>query len=197
MESKKASVEEKIILAAIACVADQGLQSLTIRRVAEMAGVNSAAINYYFRSKDKLVAIVLSRTMREMITLPEEILADATLGSKERVVRFFNALMDGVILYPGITIAHIYEPLVHRRYASEFVDEFNRFMEDTAGRIAKLIDGPDENLKTAVIQIVSAVIFPSLMPKMFKSYAPLDLEKAEDRSRYVELLVSRLLPQLK
>lgn len=44
-------VEIKIIEAAIECIEQFGLKGATNRRIAEKAGVNLAAINYYFRSK--------------------------------------------------------------------------------------------------------------------------------------------------
>ena len=50
MEYASDSMEEKIILATIECLEKYGFQGTTIRKIAEAAGSNSAAVNYYFRS---------------------------------------------------------------------------------------------------------------------------------------------------
>jgi AcrR family transcriptional regulator len=55
MDQTQSSVEQKIIEAAIACVEKYGIIGTTNRCIAEIAGVNSPAIIYYFRSKEVLI----------------------------------------------------------------------------------------------------------------------------------------------
>jgi len=43
--------------------ADTGAEALTVRLIAETAGVNLAAINYHFRSKDNLIKAMLNRRL--------------------------------------------------------------------------------------------------------------------------------------
>ena len=59
MDEKTDSVEDRIILAAIECIEKYGISGATNRQIALIAGVNNAAINYYFRSKDELGLAVL------------------------------------------------------------------------------------------------------------------------------------------
>ena len=46
MEEKDDPAKSKIIAATIDCIEREGIQTLTIRKIAREAGVNSAAINY-------------------------------------------------------------------------------------------------------------------------------------------------------
>ncbi len=46
MQAEPGPIERKIIEAAIECIEQYGIQGATNRRIAEIAGVNSAAINY-------------------------------------------------------------------------------------------------------------------------------------------------------
>ena len=57
------TIEIKIIEAAIDCIEQFGLKGATNRRIAEKAGVNLAAINYYFRSKENLIERVMETTL--------------------------------------------------------------------------------------------------------------------------------------
>jgi len=61
MVQDRESVKKRIIQATIICIEKDGIQSLTTRSVAKEAGVNNAAINYYFGSKDKLLEETLKQ----------------------------------------------------------------------------------------------------------------------------------------
>jgi AcrR family transcriptional regulator len=47
------------------CIRDRGLPETSSRAIADAAGVNLAAITYYFGSKDDLVAVALADELRE------------------------------------------------------------------------------------------------------------------------------------
>lgn len=55
---------ERILLAAQQVFLDQGFELATVREITLRAGVNVSAINYYFGSKDELLAAVLDRVMQ-------------------------------------------------------------------------------------------------------------------------------------
>lgn len=49
----------RILAAATRLFAEHGFQAATLRMITDLAGVNIAAVNYYFRSKDELISRVL------------------------------------------------------------------------------------------------------------------------------------------
>lgn len=55
---------ERILQAAQQVFLDQGFELATVREITLRAGVNVSAINYYFGSKDELLAAVLDRVMQ-------------------------------------------------------------------------------------------------------------------------------------
>lgn len=55
---------ERILLAAQEVFLEQGFELATVREITLRAGVNVSAINYYFGSKDELLAAVLDRIMQ-------------------------------------------------------------------------------------------------------------------------------------
>ena len=61
----KEEVKQKIIQTTIECIEQKGIQHATIRIIADMAGVNVAAINYHFGSKEQLFQIVMDATLNE------------------------------------------------------------------------------------------------------------------------------------
>ena len=193
MSQDKLSTREKVIVAAIYCIEETGLQSLTIRSIAAKAGVNSAAISYYFGTKEKLVEEALNRTLEELKKMPEEILRAEGLDLKQRLQAFFTSLLDGLIRWPRIVKAHLQSPLLEGDYGTPFCDMFNSFLTDLLRRLEELPPGQrEQNLRLLIIQSISAVLIPGLMPGLFQYFAGLDFADPEARRSYVEDLVNRL-----
>jgi AcrR family transcriptional regulator len=186
-------IETKIIEAAIDCIEKYGIRGATNRKIAEMAGVNSAAINYYFRSKDALIARVMQTTLdnafdwRDIEQLPGG-------SAAERCKAVFNHLIAGGVNYPGISRAHFYPLLVEGKYDNLAVERLNEFVAhlaaDLAARGAKL---DPETLRLACAQIASAALFMALSPRLFQSGLAIDLTDPQMRERFVNDLVDKVL----
>jgi AcrR family transcriptional regulator len=194
MSQEQLSTREKIILAAIDCIEESGLQSLTIRSIAAKAEVNSAAISYYFGTKEKLVEEVLNRTLQEFKKMPEEILRAEGEDQKQRLQAFFTALLDGLVRRPRIAKAHLQPSLLEGNYGTPFCDMFNSFLTGLLRRFEEIQSGQREhNLRPLIIQSISAVLIPGLMPGLFQYFAGLDFADPDARRSYVEDLVNRLV----
>lgn len=57
---------QDLINATLDCIAEEGLQSATVRRIALRAGVTGGLIRYYFPGKDELVYAAYRETMKRM-----------------------------------------------------------------------------------------------------------------------------------
>jgi AcrR family transcriptional regulator len=58
---------ERLVVATRECVRDRGLADTSSRAITERAGVNLAAITYYFGSKDDLIAAALADELRDWL----------------------------------------------------------------------------------------------------------------------------------
>lgn len=193
MASKKHAMKEKILASAIDCIEEQGLPAITIRSVAARAGVNSAAINYYFDTKEALIEEALVRTLGEFKRIPEETLLAEDLDPRVRLRSFYAALFDSLIRWPRIVRAHLQSPLLEANYGTPFVDMFNSFLTDLLRRLEEIPLGAKlQNLRLKIIQSTSAVLFPGLMPGFFRYFAGLDFTDPEARNSYIDELVTRL-----
>lgn len=189
MNADELSTREKIILAAIDCIEQAGIQAVTIRNIAKQAGVNVAAINYYFGSKKELVNEVLMSTTDEFVGLWQEAL-ESKDEPRERLREFCITCIDGAFRYPGIAKAHIYDPLILNDSQGYFVRRFNDLLSDIVKEMkVEATDEPESDLKMRLIQMISAVFLPSLVPEMFRDFAGSSFSDAGTRKVYVDFLI--------
>lgn len=186
------TAEQKIINATIECIEKYGLQGTTSRRIAVTAGVNNAAINYYFRTKDILIAQTLSITLDNAFDFDNfENRPDDSPAL--RCVSIFDDLITGGLKYPGITRAHFYPVLVDGQYSNEVVARLNKFASQLADDlVARGCPLPLEDLHMAVAQSILSVMMAIMSPALFFSGLQIDLGDADQRHRFVTRLVNRL-----
>jgi AcrR family transcriptional regulator len=170
MSNEDASVQGKIIEATIECIEREGIQAVTIRKIAKLAGVNSAAINYYFRSKEKLVEEVMRGTVEHVFEDWREIINDESRSVRERLFLLFTDYMEGAIMYPGISKAHMWEPLINNNYDALFVKLLNGFFQNLVKKLSLELKRPVKELKLVVIHLFSAVTMPVLMPDLYRDF---------------------------
>lgn len=187
------SAEEKIITAAVECIEKYGIKGTTIRQIAEQAGVNIAAINYYFRSKDVLIERCMQQTLHnafdwdDIIQLPGDTAA-------EHCKAIFHDILEGGLNYPGVTRAHFYDLLVEGKYTAPLSTAINGFLDNlVADMKARGATLPDSELYLACAQITNAVMMFILSPQLFTEKYGLNLQDQETRKEYVNRLVDRLL----
>jgi AcrR family transcriptional regulator len=92
-QSDSESSREKLIVSAERLFADRGFDGVSVRDIANAAGVNSALVGYYFRGKEGLLSEVYTRhcepMKRERARLLEEYSKTAKGPTLEQVIEAF------------------------------------------------------------------------------------------------------------
>jgi AcrR family transcriptional regulator len=186
------SPEARILEAAIRCIEIVGLKAVTTRRIAELAGVNSAAVNYYYRTKDNLLQKALSQTMENAFGDWERIIADAALPLPIRLRSILGELIEGAQKFPNLVKAHLHGPLMEGNYETEFARRFRSFTVQVQAAAAPLFTGLEGGeLELRITAIFSAAFFAGLLPGLFGEAVRGGLADAAGRLRYVDLLIRR------
>ncbi|MEH7306516.1 TetR/AcrR family transcriptional regulator [Neobacillus drentensis] len=170
---KDRTTREKILNSTLELITTEGLENVTLRKIAAAAEVNLALINYYFGSKDKLIneaLKVLLASFREAFL----ILDDHSIPPKERLKTFMIQYANSIIKYPEL----VREILGKGNISFESQFEYKDYMQ-TMGLtkiIATLqeITGEKDHdvLVMMMMQIHAAIFFPSLMA--CKKNVPID-----------------------
>jgi AcrR family transcriptional regulator len=186
-------IEQKIIDATIECIEKYGIKGTTNRQIAIEAGVNSAAVNYYFRSKENLINRCMQTTLANAFGW-DDIEKLPGGSANERCKAIFTELVKGGFNYPGVTRAHFYDLIVDGNYKSQIVGKLNEFLGNLVVDLkAKGSTLPEGELYLACSQIISAVMMLILTPKVYEKKFGLDLYDPETAVLYVNRLVDRLL----
>lgn len=187
------TVELKIIEAAIDCIEEFGLKGATNRRIAEKAGVNLAAINYYFRSKENLIEKVMETTLHNAFDW-EDIQKLPGSSAKERCIAVFEDLIEGGCKFPGISRAHFYDLIADGNYESQIVKRYTDFMENlTEDLYQRGTNLTREQLDFACTQIASACLMVILAPKLNEASLGFNFCNPVTRHEFVSSLVEKLL----
>lgn len=83
---------QRLIEAAERVFAESGLESVSLRRIAAAAGVNSAAVHYHFGSRDALIEGVLMRRVEDIQRRREALLAEPPLAGAAELRRIVEVL---------------------------------------------------------------------------------------------------------
>lgn len=86
---------EKILNAAFECLSTRGYANVSMRNIAEEAGVALGQMTYYYKSKEALFLEVIDRMTLQYLREVEELLDSAT-GQKQKLeslIEFFKGLL--------------------------------------------------------------------------------------------------------
>ncbi|MDL2253045.1 TetR/AcrR family transcriptional regulator [Ruminococcaceae bacterium OttesenSCG-928-I18] len=160
-------------------------KSITVRQVAQRAGVGTGLVNYHFGSKDKLFAQVVGEMMADTIAAHEAAPAHGTppaerlkellkelYGVGEEQMPLMRYLL-GWELTEGNLEAPLYlVPLLREVFAGQ-ADEMR--------------------LRVMALQILQPIQAAALNPGSFRLYCGIDLTDPAQRDRFIDSLVENLI----
>lgn len=189
----------KILQAAIDIVGLKG--EVTTREIAEKAGVNVAAINYYFGNKNNLLKEVENYYSGLLYDDQYEILASKKLDNTEKLIQWAKSLLNFMFKYPAIVglIVNIttedksYSPvLIQKIYVNR---EIQAAVEDIIAKATGIKDKKILNYK--YLQVFSGVLGPVvnlLVANTFgKRESIADINSPNELDEYINLLVNTVL----
>ena len=91
---------QALISATLECIANEGLQGATVRKVADYAGVTNGLIRFYFSSKDELIRAAYADLLEYIYVSARVHIEDELLPAKTRLRRFIQATLSPPIVSP-------------------------------------------------------------------------------------------------
>ncbi len=164
--SKKDQTQELIKETAKKLFFVKGKFDATTQEIADEVGVNRTLINYYFRSRDKLIQIIFDEAQK-VEQEKSKIIQNSDLPFKEKISKFIESSLSTSLQYPYLEtyiVSQINKGTCHHREIEE--DILDKLYEDIKeemelGNIEKM--APVQ----FILNMVSLLVFPSAIRPLF------------------------------
>lgn len=135
---RKSNAEEKrvqIIWALYDCLVEKGHEKVTIKEIANKAGLSPGVIHYYFKSKDEIVA-KLATAIVDKYSLELQMCLKKAATLEQRVEFAIDFLIDRLIF--NLSLGRVFYNLVQMAFER---DELNRVVKSVLENYRKQISG--------------------------------------------------------
>ncbi len=171
-------------------ISQEGFLSITVRQIAREAGVNVSAINYHFGSKDALlqeaILVFLEKT-REVFS----VLDDQNLEPKERLHVLLSHFAEHIVHYPGFLKTIVGTILRGGEPPAVAVMTITGLKQKLFDLLKTWWDKPDDEINSALVQMFSAILFPTIMGEKVKDLYNVPYSDPAFRRQYIEQLLDR------
>ncbi len=181
-------VKRAIILATIECIEEFGISQVTVRKIAQRAEVNVAAVNYHFGSKEALLKQAMDATLNEgFVNNINDYQQLWESAPTEALRSFLTDTLQGIIRYPNLTKAHFSAIFNENEYSEDFTQKFTVFLNRLHNLIQPILKEPHNKVGTS--QLFSTILFAGMMSPMFHRFDQLDLTLPQDQQQFIDTLM--------
>jgi AcrR family transcriptional regulator len=187
------AIRDKILLATIACIEREGIESVTVRGIAKEAGVNTAAINYYFGTKDSLLELTLAHTLKELREAIDEL--DEAIESAGGDVRaglraFLSEFFGSMVRWPRLSEAQLHDALTRQDYDGQAIAESNEFLAQFTDRVRPVLpQGSEAEIRLSIVQLWSGLFLLGMLPRIYEPFTGTTATDSDWREAYLDRLL--------
>ena len=171
------------------------VDKVTIRDIASRSGVSVGLINYHFGDKDKLIAECVQRIISNIVNSFKPTMdVDESLNKfdkgKMRLIKTAQRVFGFFFEQPSISRVSILDD--YRNYSNESSSYFS--LRGFSAVIGDAIEDQEEKERISFLLTTSMQVafLRSLTDSRFLDF---DLSKVEDRNKYIEYLVNKLMKE--
>jgi len=164
--AEESNQRERLLEAAVACFAADGVAATSLRNIALKAGVTPALVNYYFGSKQQLVDAFVAERVTNVVRVLRENLLAAGDDPRALIAAFVHGIHDAVARFPWLPSLWVREVLnekgvlrdvLPKIIAPQVTHLLARMLVDAQKRGAI---GPDLDPRLLIVSLVGLTMFP-------------------------------------
>lgn len=190
----RCGTRDNILNATLEIIGEEGFQKVTIRKIAALAGVNVAAVNYHFGSKEVVINEAL-RYMTGKLRDSFSYLCDPLTPPDERVKNFIRSYADAALQYPDVFRNFVNHSMCNQELSTDYAEFLKREgIEELKNTIREIRNGDDEiQLFMKSFQIISGIAFPVLLGSQMEKLSGINYEDINVRYEYLDVLMKTVL----
>lgn len=153
--------EEKIIAAAEKVFLEKGFTGARTRDIADEAGINLALLNYYFRSKENLFKIVITKKMRSFFGVIFDIISDDSIPFGDKISKLVNKYTDLLMDEPDLPIFLLNEMKQNPDYLANTLKVKDKITGNAIPFVQQLINSDNREYSIQLLlSFLGMTIFP-------------------------------------
>lgn len=189
------STKEKILNVTRELIAEEGFQNITIRKIANKAGVNVAAVNYHFGSKEAVINESL-KSVTDELKDTFDFLKNSNEDARTKLSIFIINYTEMILRYPDI-LKNVINLAIHNKpldqqleYMTFLQTDGIEILKQTITEIRPELD--DFVLYIKILHLLSGMSFPFLMGDQIKKIMGFDLYNENMREIHIKLLLDNI-----
>lgn len=183
----KNDVKRSIMVAAAEIFAEHGYRHGTIREIAKKAGVNVAAVNYYFGSKETLYQQVMNSWTEDVFRkYPFSEQEDDSLKPEERLRRFIDSLLGKLFDEESMPwFGRLFVQMVMNETEEQSKELVRRIYRPSVDVLTEILrdlvpDRPEDEIQFMASAIIGQCVFYYSNRGMIRMVFPDEQEKMAD-----------------
>lgn len=185
--------KEKILGVVLKYISENETHQITIREIARLANVNSAAISYYFGSKDNLIQEACKHYYDLGNKIFEE-LATNKYEPRENLKNFLINYTSHMFKFPGFLKAQLSQYINETEIRSDvmvWIQHNSKLLAKSIGEATK--EKNPEILNYKALQLLSSIVYPFLLNKYSCTLGVLDFGDETERIKYIDTILDGVL----
>lgn len=189
--SEELSTKQMILKATLDLIEKEGFKEVTIRKIAKLANVNVALINYHFGSKEQLLNEVIQifvNSLKDSFTVFD----DLSLSPKEQIKAFLLQYLQAFRRYPFIGRRLIQEDPVLFNSQMEYLEFLRAIGLKKFQKVIQEISGEKNQQKLNIMtaQLIGATFLPTLVEPLYEKVTGYPFSDAETQ---IDILIEQYL----
>jgi AcrR family transcriptional regulator len=156
-KENQATVRQSILESTFRCLAENGSSSLTVRKIAQEAGITLSLVHYYFPNKEELLVAAASYTLeKQLASIREELHSIGTVT--DRIKKIMSIVRDQFTDTPWRKV--YFDLLSMASWSPRMAQEVKKLQDDLIERIANLCTESftDRMEKRAFVRALLAIL---------------------------------------
>jgi AcrR family transcriptional regulator len=188
MSLNKTDARERILQTSVRLLTTGLSKEPTTREIAREAGVNVAAIHYYFQTKEGLMSSAYAAATEIGFTHAMKVFDRKDLRARDRVVQFLKGYAVGIVEYPGISRAGFSVMLFAERASEQFSRYLGQIFAALRDAFREMGETDEKRCAGRALAALSSIILPFLFLGSFRGISGIEYDDRAERDAYIELL---------